>query len=94
MAYAVLVLMLRISGKRTLAKLNAFDLIVTVALGSTPATVLLNKSAALTGGVLAFVLLAGLQYVVAWLSARSDRFDDLVKSEPTLLLHERHMRRA
>jgi len=94
LAYAVLVLMLRISGKRTLAKLNAFDLIVTVVLGSTLATVLLNNSVALTEGVLAFVLLAGVQYVVAWLSVRSDRFDDLVKSEPTLLLHERRMRRA
>jgi uncharacterized membrane protein YcaP (DUF421 family) len=35
----------------------------------------------------AFVLLAGLQYLVAWLSVRSPRFGDLVKSEPTLLLH-------
>lgn len=35
MAYAGLVLFLRISGKRTLSKLNAFDLVVTVALGST-----------------------------------------------------------
>lgn len=94
LAYAALVLMLRISGKRTLAKLNAFDLIVTVALGSTLATVLLNNSVALTEGVLAFALLAGLQYVVAWLSVRSDRFDSLVKSEPTLLLHEGRMLEA
>ncbi|WP_419898961.1 DUF421 domain-containing protein [Roseomonas sp. USHLN139] len=91
LAYAALVLMLRISGKRTLAKLNAFDLIVTVALGSTLATVLLNNSVALAEGVLAFALLAGLQYVVAWLSVRSDRFDRLVKSEPSLLLHEGRM---
>jgi uncharacterized membrane protein YcaP (DUF421 family) len=37
--------------------------------------------------LLGFVLLAGLQYVVAWLSVRFPRFSDLVKSEPTLLLH-------
>jgi uncharacterized membrane protein YcaP (DUF421 family) len=86
-AYAALVLLLRASGKRTLAKLNAFDLIVTVALGSTLATVLLSKSVALVEGLAAFVLLAGLQYLVAWLSVRSPRFSDLVKSEPTLLLH-------
>ncbi|WP_043838625.1 DUF421 domain-containing protein [Muricoccus aerilatus] len=86
-AYTVLVLMLRVSGKRTLAKLNAFDLIVTVALGSTLATVLLSKSVALAEGLLAFVLLVCLQYVVAWLSVRSSRFSDIVKSEPTLLLH-------
>lgn len=87
LAYVALVFLLRVSGKRTLAKLNAFDLIVTVALGSTLATVLLNNSVALAEGVLAFVLLAGLQYAVAWLSVRSARFDAMVKSEPTLLLH-------
>lgn len=86
-AYAALVLLLRVSGKRTLAKLNAFDLIVTVALGSTLATVLLSKSVALVEGLAAFALLAGLQYLVAWLSVRSTRFSGLVKSEPTLLVH-------
>lgn len=86
-AYAALVMLLRVSGKRTLAKLNAFDLIVTVALGSTLATVLLSKSVALLEGLVAFLLLAGLQYLVAWLSVRSSRFGDVVKSEPTLLLH-------
>lgn len=86
-AYMALVLLLRASGKRTLAKLNAFDLVVTVALGSTLATVLLSKSVALVEGLLAFALLVGLQYVVAWLSVRSSRFSDLVKSEPTMLLH-------
>jgi uncharacterized membrane protein YcaP (DUF421 family) len=87
LAYASLVLLLRLSGKRTLAKLNAFDLVVTVALGSTLATVLLNRSVALADGVFAFVLLVGLQYLVASLSIRSKQFDALVKSEPTLLLH-------
>lgn len=87
LAYAALVALLRISGKRTLAKLNAFDLVVTVALGSTFATVLLNKDVALAEGVLGFAVLAGLQWVVAWLSVRSARFGQLVKSEPRLLLH-------
>jgi uncharacterized membrane protein YcaP (DUF421 family) len=39
LAYVVLVVFLRLSGKRTLSKLNAVDLVVTVALGSTLATV-------------------------------------------------------
>ena len=86
-AYAALVALLRASGKRTLAKLNAFDFVVTVALGSTLATVLLSKDVALAEGLLAFALLAGLQYAVAWLSVRSPRFSGLVKSEPSLLLH-------
>lgn len=87
LAYVALVLLLRISGPRTLAKLNAFDLIVTVALGSTLATVLLNRSVPLADGLVGFALLIGLQFVVAWLSVRYSRFDRLVKSEPILVLH-------
>ena len=44
LAYGGLVLLLRVSGKRTLSKMNAFDLVVTVALGSTLATILLSSS--------------------------------------------------
>lgn len=88
LAYGALVVILRISGKRTLAKLNAFDLVVTVALGSTLATVLLSKSVALAEGVTALVVLVTLQWAVAWASVRSDRFGDFVRSEPTLLLRD------
>ena len=35
LAYVSLVILLRISGRRTLSKMNAFDMVVTVALGST-----------------------------------------------------------
>lgn len=58
---------------------------VTVALGSTLATVLLSSSVALAEGVLALALLADLQYVVAWASARSKRVERVVKSEPRLV---------
>ncbi|SDE44081.1 DUF421 domain-containing protein [Limimaricola pyoseonensis] len=88
LAYAGLVAFLRISGKRTLAKLNAFDLVVTVALGSTLATILLSESVALAEGLTAFVTLIALQYLVAKLSVASDGFARLVRSEPTLLMHE------
>ena len=85
-AYAALVLILRLSGKRTLAKMNAFDLVVTVALGSTLATILLSKDVAFTEGVLAFLVLVLLQYAIAALSVRSKRVERLAKSNPTTLL--------
>lgn len=86
-AYVALVAMLRVSGKRTLSKLNAFDLVITVALGSTLATVLLTKDVALAEGLLAFALLVGLQFAVAWLQSRSPGFNRLVNAEPTLLYY-------
>lgn len=86
-AYVALIVLLRVSGKRTLSKMNAFDLVVTVALGSVLATILLSKDTALAQGLMAFALLISLQYVITWLSIRSKMISDLVKSEPTLLLH-------
>ena len=70
LAYAALVLVLRVSGKRTLTKLNAFDFVVTVALGSTLATILLSKDVALAEGVLALALLIGMQFVITRLRGR------------------------
>ncbi len=87
LAYVGLVALLRVSGKRTLAKMNAFDLVVTVALGSILATILLSRDVSLAEGMLAFVVLIALQYVIAWLSVRSAAVGRLVKSEPTLLLY-------
>ena len=86
-AYGALVLVLRLSGPRTLAKMNAFDFVVTVALGSTLATVLLSRDVALAEGLVAFGLLVSLQFAVTWLSVRSATVNRLVKSEPTLLLY-------
>ena len=86
-AYVLLVIVLRISGKRTLSKMNAFDFIITIALGSTLATILLSKDTALAEGVVALSLLVFLQYAITWLSVRSDRFQGIIKSTPTLLLY-------
>ena len=86
-AYTSLIVLLRIAGKRTLAKMNAFDLVVTVALGSTLATVVLSKDVALVEGIAVLALLIAFQFVVTWLSVRSDTVRRLVRGEPTLLLY-------
>jgi uncharacterized membrane protein YcaP (DUF421 family) len=88
LAYIALVALLRVSGKRTLAKLNAFDLVVTVALGSMLATVTLSKDVSVAAGVAGFGVLAGMQYAVAWVSTRSRLARKSVRSEPRLLLRK------
>lgn len=87
-AYFSLMVLLRVSGKRTLSKMNAFDFVVTIALGSTLATTLLSKTTPLIEGILAMGLLVGLQYVITWSSVRSKAVSNLVKSEPALLFHQ------
>lgn len=87
LAYVSLVLLLRVSGRRTLSKMNAFDLVVTVALGSTFATILLSREVSLAQGVLALALLIALQYAVTWSSVRVAWVRKLVTGEPALLFY-------
>jgi uncharacterized membrane protein YcaP (DUF421 family) len=88
LAYSVLVLWLRLAGKRTLSKWNAFDLVVTVALGSTLATAILSKQVALVEGVVAFAVLIAMQFIITWFSVRSSLVRRVIKAEPTLLLKQ------
>lgn len=85
-AYATLVLVLRLTGKRTLAKLNAFDLVVTVTFGSTLATILLSTSVSWSEGAAALALLALLQLAVAALASRFPAARRWITSGPTCLV--------
>ena len=83
--YPLLILFLRVGGKRTLAKWNAFDFVATIALGSTFATVILSKDVVVSDGAFALLLIILLQYLITWLSVRVPWIENLVKSKPTLL---------
>jgi uncharacterized membrane protein YcaP (DUF421 family) len=88
-AYVALVLLLRLTGKRTLSKLNAFDLVVTVALGSTLATILLSTDVSWAEGVAALALLALLQLVVTWTTVRvGSGGRSVVTGSPTVLVRD------
>ena len=91
LAYVGLILLLRLAGNRTLSKLNAFDLVVTVALGSILATILLNEDVALAEGMVAFGVLMALQYLVTWSSVRFAWVRNTVTGEPALLFHDGRM---
>lgn len=94
LAYLVLLVVVRLSGKRALAKLNAFDLVVTVALGSVLASVAVSPNVSLASGAVALAVLVGLQYAIAFLSARLPWAQRVVKARPTLLVHDGTFREA
>ena len=90
-AYIAIIIMLRISGKRTLAKWNSFDFVVTIALGSVLASILLSTDDAFGQGILGFALLIVFQFIITWISVRSSIIQKLIKSEPSLLLYRGKM---
>lgn len=88
LSYFLIVLVLRLSGKRTLSKMNAFDFIVTVALGSVLANIIVNHETLFWEGLVAFCLLVFLQYMSTWLSVRSPKVQSLLKSQPSLIYYD------
>ncbi len=88
LAYITIVILLRISGKRSLSKMNAFDFVVTVALGSSLATIALNKNISLAEGASVFTIFIFLQFIITWLSVRNNFVKRIVSSEPVLLLYK------
>ncbi|SOE11650.1 uncharacterized protein DUF421 [Hoeflea halophila] len=87
LAYAALIVMLRTSGKRTLSKFNAFDFIITICLGSMLSSIIITRSVPLVEGIVALALLISLQFGITWLSVRFKPVENLIKSEPRLLVH-------
>jgi uncharacterized membrane protein YcaP (DUF421 family) len=90
LAYLSLVFLLRIAGKRTLSKLNVFDFVFVVALGSTLATTILSAQTSLADGLTAFIVLIALQIILSISCIYSHRVDAIVNGEPSLLMHKGH----
>lgn len=91
-AYIAIILMLRISGKRTLSKWNSFDFVITIAFGSILSSILLSTKDSFGTGILGFALLVLFQYVLTWISVRSSIVQKLVKAKPALLLYQGKLR--
>ncbi|HEY9768277.1 MAG TPA: YetF domain-containing protein [Coleofasciculaceae cyanobacterium] len=91
--YIAIIIILRLSGKRTLAKWNSFDYVVTVAFGSILATAFLSTEDEFGKDILAFAVLVLLQFIITWISVRFSIIQKLIKSEPALLLCRGEMQR-
>ncbi|REG90696.1 DUF421 domain-containing protein [Algoriphagus antarcticus] len=87
LGYVAIVIILRISGKRTLSKMNAFDFVVTVALGSCLASISLNKNISLLDGVLSFSLFIFMQFLLTYLSVKVEGFRTFITSKPTIVFY-------
>lgn len=87
LAYISFLIMLRISGKRSLSELNAFDVIVSVALGSILASTITSTDLTLIDGIASFGILLILQYFISKASVKSHKFEDIIKSNPVLVFY-------
>jgi uncharacterized membrane protein YcaP (DUF421 family) len=84
--YLLVLAMLHFGGKHSLAKTNAYGLVVTVALGSALASAVLTEQVTLADGVFAIGLLLGLQYLLSTIISRWQGTGRFLIQRPTLLV--------
>ena len=87
-AYLGMILLLRLTRKRTLSKMTPFDLIMPLTLGPIVASTILLPEVALAQGLVAFATLVGLHSLMAILAKRSSHVRSIVRQEPVLLFHQ------
>jgi len=89
--YVVVLVMVRLSGKRTVGQFTPFDLLVVVLLGTAVQNSLIGEDTSLLGGLILAATLLGLNWGVGKLSSRSRRFDEVVEGKPVILVRHGHL---
>ena len=86
--YIVVLLLLRVAGKRELGQMTPFDLVVILVIANAVQNAMTGGDNSLTGGIVAAGTLTGVNLAVSRWGARVPGFRRLVTSEPTLLLQD------
>jgi uncharacterized membrane protein YcaP (DUF421 family) len=84
--YIFLVVALRIFGKRELAQLNPFDLVVLLSLSNTVQNAIIGEDNSLLGGVIGATSLLVINYLVVRFLFRHRRLDQVFEGKPTVLI--------
>jgi uncharacterized membrane protein YcaP (DUF421 family) len=86
--YVFLVISLRVFGKRELAQLNPFDLVVLLSLSNTVQNAIIGNDNSLTGGLIGALTLMSVNYLVIRFLFRHRRLDQLFEGKPTILIED------
>src|SRR6202163_239156 len=92
--YAFLIVGLRLAGKRELAQLNPFDLVVLLTLSNTVQNAIIGDDNSVTGGVIGAATLLGVNYVVVRFLFRHPTLDRVVEGQATTLIRKGKILRA
>ena len=86
--YLTLALLLRMAGKRDLAQLNSFDLVVMLLLSNVVQNAVIGNDLSLLGGLFGAAVLVGFNAFMVRVSLRSDRAFRLMEGTPTVLARD------
>ncbi len=83
--YLVLLVLVRVTGKRSVGQFTPFDLIVVMLLSESVSGSLNGQDESLQGGLIAAATLVALNVVIALLTARSRKIDEMIQGKPVIV---------
>jgi uncharacterized membrane protein YcaP (DUF421 family) len=86
--YLFLVIMLRIFGKRELAQLNPFDLVVLLSVSNTVQNAIIGDDNSVSGGLIGAFTLLAVNYLVVRFLFKHRRLDEVLEGKPTRLIED------
>ena len=86
--YFILLAMIRMTGKRTMGQFTPFDMLLVVLLGNAVQNALLGSDTSVAGGLLLAITLISLNWIVGFVSARSEKVEALIEGSPVLLARD------
>jgi uncharacterized membrane protein YcaP (DUF421 family) len=86
--YLFLVIFLRLFGKRELAQLNPFDLVVLLSLSNTVQNAMIGDDNSVSGGIIGAASLLTINWLVMWLLYRAPKLDTALQGSPTTLIRD------
>lgn len=93
LVYFFLVVALRVFGKRELAQLNPFDLVVLLSLSNTVQNAIIGNDNSLTGGLIGALALLAMNYLVVRFLFRHRRLDQIFEGKPTVLVDNGYLKK-
>lgn len=92
--YLIVLLMLRLTGKRAFGDLSTFDIVVLMVVGGSLRTAIIGKDASLLGPLIAVAAILLTDKLIGWTSTRSHRFNRCIEGEPAILARDGRRDRA
>ena len=84
--YLCLIVFLRLFGKRELAQLNPFDLVVLLSLSNTVQNAMIGDDNSVSGGVIGALALLTINWLLTWLLFRAPKVNHAIEGSPTTLI--------
>jgi len=91
LVYAALLVLVRLSGKRTVGEFTPFDLVVVILLGESTQGAMVGADVSVPGSLIVATTLIALNYALGFVTARSRRIDRLVEGEPVVVMRNGRM---